>query len=227
MKKQFVLGMVLVTFLAAPVFAAVEVEVGSKIEETMKKVNTDVFGKANGATGLARTSQTMAEDKMFRELGVGGNDLMNIRKSLTGKPAAVEARLNSLATLVAARRIIPSLPADVGSSLNETTEALIQTLASADMSGMYESKAMDQQTREMVTEVNRKLESPDMVKKTLGMKKAAREEWTAFLKERSRLLTEVRPTPSGEDASLQALMNLKKLSKEAAIEKLRQMKECV
>lgn len=230
MKKQMMtIGLMIA--MASPAFA-----VGGKVtlQESLKdysgKVKETAFGKGvTSAKTLAETSQKQTQDKLINWLKLDGSEANRLSTSLNMDSAHRAERLDALASIVAVKEMIRGgSVADVNEakSLDAASTAAAQLLSHARLTGKMPAEMVkDLNSAELADTVSalKKLESlPESILVSFEMKE--RDSYTAIMNRHNEL---VNSNPkSSEENFVQAIMDVKKISKDKALELVRRLKDC-
>lgn len=234
MKKAFVIGMVaLATTMSLSVAQAVEVGGVKSVKESLidytKKIKEATFGKSGSAKGLSAQQMQMARDKMINELNLPAGKNNSLAMSLKSDSAKSEQRLEALATVVAAKKMaveISKRDAAEGKSIDEAATASAKLLANASLTGARNS-AKELNTAELsdTSAALTKLETlPEGI--LTRFSKEERDSYTKIIEKHDELI-ETGAKSTSEEAFVQAIMDVKKVDKAAALEIVRKLKECV
>ncbi|HRO66376.1 MAG TPA: hypothetical protein PL182_02300 [Pseudobdellovibrionaceae bacterium] len=245
MKSKLILGMVATTLIAATAFAgpaARGVNVSNIKAEMSKYTDTVVksylFGKGRtSASGLASQAAKIANDKAFDKFELRADEKSAVTTALTvsskegRSDVLVEKRLENLAALIGARKVGQSLKerseTDAqaeGQSLIDASNALMKTLANSIFKG---TKTTSQRlSKEEMSDSSKALEKLENISESVvRMDKSERDMYTAVEVKRDELLQTGKF--SGEEALVEAVMNVKSVDKAKAMEIVRKLKDCV
>ncbi|HEX7674742.1 MAG TPA: hypothetical protein VF412_11260 [Bdellovibrio sp.] len=233
MKKAFVIGMVALatTMSFSTSYAGVSgaKSVRESLVEYTKQIKEAAFGKGATAKGLSAQQAQAARDKMINELNLPSGKNNALAMSLMSDSAKSAERLDSLATVIAAKKMaveISKTDAAEGKSIDAAASASAKLLANASLTGARKSaKELNPSELTDTTQALTKLESlPEGI--LTRFSKAERDSYTQII-ERHDQLIETGAKSTSEEAFVQAIMDVKKVDKTKAMEIVRKLKECV
>lgn len=241
MNKKLILGMMAVVLMTsahamaqrANSAAALRTEMTKYIEEQVKP---HVFGSGKTtATGLAAQATRIANDKIINRLDLNGGDKANLQAALTLRAGdskgstVVETRLNNLTALLGAREIAKKNIDNVevrteAESILKASDALVKTIANSVFTrAKLKSDLLTKEEMDLTSTALDKLES--LGESVIKMDKAERDLYAAVEVKRDTLLQEGRL--GGEEALVTAIMQVRGISKEKAMEIVKKLKDCV
>lgn len=232
MRTKFVLGMMIATVMSVPAFArpALKAELTRAMEQN--KSHYLGAGRTN-ASGLAANAQSIANAKILNEMNLSSVERASVQSALAVNPQhpasakLVEARLENLAALAAARKVSDSLiakedPAEAA-SINQAVDTFVRSIANSVYTRAKTSSRLDKQEAQDAALATDKMEA--MGETVMKMDRAERDTYTAIEKKRNEILENGRL--SGEEALVEAIMNVKGVDKAKAMEMVRKLKDCV
>ncbi len=232
MKKQLIAGMLAIATIAAaaaPHFAHAATTKGAVKEalaDYSAKIKESAFGAGKTAKGLSAQQLKVARDKIIKELNLDGSKV----NSLSTAVAMDSGRLDALATIVAAKKMateVARTDASEAKSIEDAANATAKLLANSTLVGQNKSAAKDLDAAQLkeTTDSLVKLES---ITETILVRfdKAERDSFTQVLNKHDQLIDSGAKQTS-EEAFVQAIMDVKKVSKDKALEIVRKLKECV
>jgi hypothetical protein len=242
MKSKLIVGMLAMSFIAAPTFAApttaaAHAKTAKAVTEYKEKVRTSYFGKGvTKASALSAQAAKAAKDKVVADLELATNDRSKVAELLMVKEGdqaskdLADTRLDVLVGLSATRTLAKSWIASKdatarseGEALLASTDTLIQTLINSKLTGHRETSALLNKAELTLTkEATRNLEA---IADSIPTMKESGPIFVEVLARRNELLRDGRL--SAEEALLQSIMDVRKVSKEKAMEIIRKMKDCV
>lgn len=242
MKKAFVIGMVALSTTMSFSAAHAATTGGAKSAREMlidytKQVKENAFGNKNGsAKGISTQQAKVARDRMINELNLPSGVSNSLSIALTSDSAKATQRLESLATVVAAKKMaakIAEQDAAEGKSLDEAATASAKLLANSSLTGVQASVSGSRGAKNILNEAEMKEATAALDKlETLPeaimtrFNKSERDSYTQIL-ERHNQIVEAGSTRSSEEALIQAIMDVKKIDKSQALEIAKKLKECV
>lgn len=223
MKKAFVIGMVLVSAVTAQsAFAAGTA--AKPVMERLKDYNAEsrkhTFGTMS-AKELKGAQIETAKQKVIKQLAVGGLK-MSLASSLSGDPAMVKGRLDTLVTMVAAKRMSADLKSEnpkEAQSIDASINAQVELISNAML-------ISEKPTGDLVV-ANQALTKLTQIGGDIitGFDVQSRDSYTRVIKKTNELA--LRET-SLEEAMIKAVMAEKTNGDRAkAIELIKKLKECV
>lgn len=244
MKTKFIAGFVAITLSAAlagaaPAARAVTVEA---LRTQLTEYNNNIvkkllFGKDERgqiritSRGLAPEQMKAALDKALRNFEMAEGEKSGISNALaigTGDARITERRMDNIASLVGARKIGESLSAkpearEEGESIVNVSRALMKTIANS----IYtRSKPSTRLTEAETKDAGLALDRLEQISESvITMNRAERDMYAAVELKRDEILQ--RNQLNGEEALVEAIMQVKGVSKEKAMEIVRRLKECV
>ncbi|MEK2643805.1 hypothetical protein [Bdellovibrio sp. BCCA] len=234
MKKQLMIGMAALTMAMAfsPAHAAPVGGVKSAREalvEYSKQIKESAFGKGMTSKGLSAQQVKIAQDKIINELQLSSGKNNALSMALKADATKSTQRLDSLATIVAAKKMateISKSDAAEGQSISNAATATAKLIANSSLTGARTS-SKELNTTEMaeVTAALNKLESlPETI--LTSFSKAERDSYTQII-ERHDAILESGKKGSSEEAFVDAIMEVKKVDRTKALEIVKKLKECV
>lgn len=232
MKAKFVVGMLMITTMAAPAFAGVtpatiRTEMTKYIERDIKP---HVFGQGRtSADGLAANAQKIANEKILNRMDLSAAERTGVQSALSGDAKKVEQRLENLAALMGAREMAKSLiqkreAVDEAQSILEASKALTKTIANSVYSRTKDKS--DLLSKEELADAALAVDKMENLgEAVVKMDKSERDMYAAVENKRAELLDSGRF--SGEEALVEAVMAVKGVSKDKALEIVRKLKDCV
>lgn len=227
MKKQLLFGM-MAAVMSAPTLSFAAAPVKARLTEYLDKpVKEWVSGVKKKNATLADQAKAMGIDKAIAELKLDGAEASGLRTALTGPDGA--RNLESFAMIQGAAKFAKKqLETDSSNpeilSIKTRSEVLLKTLANSVYSGAKSSsKILGEADFAAAREAVRKIETmPEMI---LKMDLAEGKVWGEVLARRNELLATGKF--SAEESLVQAIMDVKTISKEKALEIVRRIKDCV
>lgn len=227
MKKALLIGMAALTATmafssayAAPVKSAKELLV-----EYTKTAREHVYGKAGSAKGVSDAVLADVKENLLKQLEMPSM-ASKLRPVLSGKAGA--ERMDNLVTIVAAKKMsveISKKDAAEGQSIDAAANASAKLISNADTVGAKKSSELNAQEAELVTTALQKAEGlPTRI--LTEFSKAERDSYTQVI-ERYDQLNQMGSKKSAEDNFVQAIMDIKKVDRNKALEIARKLKECV
>lgn len=242
MKKQFVIGMVLVSMLSVEAHAqrvshaAASAAVRAKLVEYMKEAKPRIFGGGRVTSkGLAAQARDFATSKAVEELPLDTNAKSGLVHALTvsrkNTAEMVEANYESLVVIVGARQLAkqliekqPELAEEAGSMM-KAADAALKAMSDSILIGSRPEVANFLSKAE-VSEISTALrKEATIVEAIMKMERAERDSWTQIIEKRTELVRQKAMSP--EEAYIRAIMEVKGVSREKALEILRKIKDCV
>ncbi|MBX2987940.1 MAG: hypothetical protein KF802_08580 [Bdellovibrionaceae bacterium] len=234
MKKQFIAGMLMIS-MTAPAFGA-----GMKgMPEYIKTVKEHVLGKdaagkaRTNAAGLAQQAHTIANDKIIKNFDLSSGEARGIRDSLTvsakNSKEQVEARLENLASLLAARnlakdRLSVQAEKEEAQSVLEATNAMVRIMALSSLKRQVAVKNnLTKAESDVAAEALDKYEA--LGEAVVSMNKAERDMYTKVALKTDELVQSGKFSP--EEALVESIMVAKGVDKAKALEIVKKLKECV
>lgn len=229
--KKYLLTVILVSATSA--FAAgtgKTMSVKEILTEQSKIAREKMYGKSGTAKGLSESSLKPAKDFILKELKMtDSKSSMQMNMALSGEGSA--ARMDSLVTVVAAKRLVPELSktnAEEAKAVDAAADATAKLIMNSSLLGAKQASAIkDLNASELalVRDSLSKLEqvAPNMI---VSFNKGEREAMTEVLVKLDELVAK-NPTKSYEENFIQAIMLKKGVSKEKALEIAKKLKECV
>lgn len=227
MKKALIIGMVAFTAsmafssaYAAPVKSSRELLV-----DYTKQAREHVYGKAGSAKGVNQTALGEVKENLLKQLEMPGM-ANKLRPVLSGKSGA--ERMDNLVTIVAAKKMsveIGKVDAIEAQSIDAAANASAKLIANADTVGAKKSTDLNAQEADLVATSLQKAEGlPTRI--LTEFSKAERDSYTQVI-ERYDQLNQMGSKKSAEDNFIQAIMEVKKVDRNKALEITRKLKECV
>ncbi|HEY8271467.1 MAG TPA: hypothetical protein VIG33_11315 [Pseudobdellovibrionaceae bacterium] len=233
MKKKFIVGMMIVTstlsFSAHAAGTAVEArparEVLKTYVEDVKKWAAKKIGENRASLPVGEKMKTEKAAEIFmEELKVPAADKTSI-KSAMGKSKNKKAFNDSLATIMATRRMTEGKSDVESKSLEEASDALIGVLADAkDIGSTANSKFFNEKTTDFAdttAALNKVVEMPD---KFILFDTKTRDQFTKALVKTRELSYK---SETYEEAFVKALMESQGIDRAKAMEIVRKLKDCV
>lgn len=220
---------------AAPSARAVSPEVLSKgLNDYEAVVKKYVLGANKvDATGMAPHAQKLVEEKIGSQLELRSDEIVNLRSVMASSDAksaaVVERRLDQLITLVAARKITKTMK-DNGKT-DENIESMFsasQAMTKTIMNSVFtRSKAKSATLKaEELADASLALDKLESLpSQVLKMEQGERDNYASVELKRSELLESGKF--SGEEALVEAIMQVRKVDKDEAMKIVRRMKDCV
>lgn len=233
MKKAFVFGMAaLVTTMSLSL--TVHAAPGAKpareaLVEYAKQVKAAAFGKGMTSKGLDAQKLKVAQDNIINELALPSGKNNALSMALKADPAKSAQRLDSLATIVAAKKMaaeIGKTDASEGTSIDAAATASAKFMANSSLTGARKS-AKDLSTAEL-TETTAALSKLETLPEAIltRFSKAERDSYTQII-ERHDQIVESGKRGTSEEAFVDAIMEVKGVDKAKAMEVVKKLKECV
>lgn len=238
MKKTVIIGLTLVTF-SMGAFAATNLssaQIKTKLTEYLDKdVKPTIFGKGkSSASGLASQAQKLATDKILTELSSDAAVRTALRNGLvvtkTSTAEIVEARLNSIASLIGAKKLAQELikngnNVEEAKSIDLSVNALTKLMANSDLISATSKYTLLQgnEVADAIAAV-RKMES--LGEAVVKMDKTDRDMYTKVA-EKTVELIENGKSKNLEESLVQAIMDVKSVDKAKALEIAKKLKDCV
>lgn len=237
MKKTVLIGLTLVTFSMGAFAASTNlssVQIRSKLTEYLDKdVKPAIFGKGiSSSKGLAAQAHKLATDKILTELSSDAATRNALRGSLVmqGKVTAdvVEARLNSIASLIGAKKVATELikngnNIEEAKSIDSSVTALTKLLASTDLVSAT-TKYTTLQSNEVSDAIAAVRKMETLGEAVVKMDKADRDMYT---KVAEKTVEKAQNGKNLEEALVEAIMDVKSIDKTKALEIARKLKDCV
>ncbi len=231
MKKGIVIGMLaLATTMSFTVASAAPVKTTREVlVDYTKQIKEAAFGKAMTAKGLSGQQVKVAQDKLINELQLSSGKNNSLAIALKSEPGKSAERLDSLATIVAAKKMateISKKDSAEGQSIDAAATASATLLANSALTGARKSgKELNAQEMAETTAALQKLETlPEAI--LTRFSKAERDSYTKII-ERHDQIIESGKKGSSEEAFIEAIMEVKKVDRAKALEVVRKLKECV
>lgn len=230
MKAKFIVGMMIaMTFTTGNAMAAgaAKVNVRDALVDYTAKVKAAAFGKATGATGLSGQSLTQARNMIIKEIELPGNKNASLNMSL-GDSSKVSSRLDALAVVVAAKKMSKSLEtsdAVQAKSISEAADAAALLIANSALTGNGVPKELSQAEFTLTSSALKKMETlPEAI--LTSFEGQSRDTVTSIIKRHDQLV-ESGSKSTSEEAFIQAIMDIKKVDKKAALEMAKKLENCV
>lgn len=236
--KNSKLGMIFMvtiisTSIASPMAFAAPGGKPATVRELMteysKQIKKSAFGGASSAKGLNAQAIKAAQDKMINELKLPASKANSLSIAIRSNPAGSQAKLEALATIVAAKKLATELQrtdAQQAKSLSEAADVSISFLSNSYLTGARkESSTLTQQEMTQTTEALKRLENVTELLLT-RFQSVERASYVKILAKHDSLIASGKKT-SSEEALVDAIMQEKGLSKEKAMELVRKLKDCV
>lgn len=239
MKKCFVIGMVaLATTLSFSVSYAVGGTGAKSVQESLvdytKQIKEFAFGQGGSAKGLSAQKAKIARDKLINELSLPSGKANSLALAMTSDSSKIAQRLESLATVIAAKKMsveVSKTDAVEGKSIEQSAMASAKLLANSSLTGAQTSAGhgghglLNSAEMSEVTLALSKLETlPESI--LTHYSRAERDSYTQIINKHDELV-ELGSQRSSEDAFVQAIMDVKKVNKDKALEIVKKLKECV
>lgn len=240
MKTKLILGMMTAAIMGFSMTAQADVRPGAvahertvkdQIEAYKKVVERYLYGKGSGGA-VGEQANDAHLSKTLSDLGVGAaekGNLTSILKSSKASDAAQASRWNKLMLLLTNRAFFRDTSSLQGEqkvdaeSRYKAADALIKLLANSDKIGARtKSDLLSETEMKEVRENFGKVE--ELIERILEMDPKSRDSYTKLLEAIVEKLKDNRN--SFEDAVIKALMEMKGLTKEQALELLRKLKLC-
>lgn len=234
--KNYKLGMIMMatlfsTSIAPMAYAApaAKASVKEMMTEYAKEIKRSAFGGASSAKGLNAQAAKLAQDKMINELNISSAKANSLTVALRSNSASTSARLDALATIVAAKKLgneLQKTDAQQGKSLLEAADVSINFLANSYLTGARKKgTTLSQAEMTLTTEALRKLENVTELLLT-RFQSQERASYVKILQKHDSLIASGKKG-SSEEALVEAIMLEKNVSKEKALEMVKKLKECV
>lgn len=249
MKTKFIAGFVALSLTAvmanaAPSARAVTVEsVRTKLTEyNNNEVKKYLFGKdekgqiRQTSRGLSPEQMKVALDKAMRNLDLAEGEKSGVTNAIvigSGEAktvAATERRIDNIASLVGARKVGQSMAEKgdeatraEGESLVNASRALMKTIANSIYTRSKPSTRLNEAESKDAGLALDKLEQ--ISESVVTMNKSERDTYAAVELKRDEILQ--RNQLNGEEALVEAIMQVKGVNKEKAMEIVRRLKDCV
>ncbi len=235
MKKQMIMGMtVLAVSLSFSIHAVAGATAGKSLKETMADYKEDmkkVIEKSLNQNNMSLEQAKAAREKIVAEVKMDEGKRDSLVSALSGNGDLAKQRLDSLATIIAVQKMVPGIsaknPAE-GQSLNDASKAAAQLIADANLTGAarpQDVKTLNSLELSDTTAALKKLETlPEAF--LIRFESTERDSYTQVLNKRAELVDSAKYA-SSEEAFVQAIMDVKKVSKDKAMEIVRKLKECV
>ncbi len=238
MKKAFVIGMVLISasFSMSTAHAVGAKSVSESLIDYTRQVKDFAFGKGASAKGLSNQKAKIARDKLISELGLPSGKANALSIAISSDSARSSQRLENLATVIAAKKMAGQISQNdptEGSSIDAAASASAKLLANSSLTGANVSvsgsrggvKMLSENEMSDTTAALTKLEElPEVI--LTKFSKAERDSYTQIINKHDELI-ELGTKRSSEEALVQAIMDVKKVDKEKALELVKKLKECV
>ncbi|WP_374034528.1 hypothetical protein ACES2I_00820 [Bdellovibrio bacteriovorus] len=233
MKKAFVFGMAaLVTTMSLSL--TVHAAPGAKpareaLVEYTKQVKAAAFGKRMTSKGLDAQQLKVAQDNIINELALPSGKNNALSMALKADPAKSAQRLDSLATIVAAKKMAAEISkndANEGQSIDAAATASAKLMANSSLTGARKT-AKDLNAAEL-TETTAALSKLETLPEAIltRFSKAERDSYTQII-ERHDQIVESGKRGTSEEAFVDAIMEVKGVDKAKAMEVVKKLKECV
>lgn len=234
MKKALVMGMVLVSMgtaqlslAAGPAKAPREVMV-----EYVKKSQEAFFGKGGSAQKVSEATLNQAKKSLIRELDVPGlkgtQAMRSMMTSLSGE--AGKNRMDALVTIVAVKKLKSTLEATdaaEAASIDRAANAMAKMISDSYLVGAKtEIATLKAEEVTVVRESLAKLEKlpADII---MQFSKAERDSFSTIMEKYNELKDSSNGTKSVEELFVDAIVEVKKETREQAMERVRKLKDCV
>jgi hypothetical protein len=233
MKKGFIIGMLAlsatVAFSTAHAAGATGAKAPREALADYTKTVKEHFAKMGANKGVNSQNRSNIEKIVEQDLGLSGAKKAALLTSLTGSDAAVSARMEGLASIVAAKKMsadIAKTDKAEADSIQAAAEASAKMLANSSLVGS--TKEVATLKGEELTSVRQGLSKIETLAGDILVKfsKAERDSYTKVL-EKYDELAETGTKGSAEEAFVQAIMDVKKVDRAKALETVRKLKECV
>lgn len=234
--KNYKVGMIMVATVLSTTFAPMAyagTAKGASVKELMteyaKEIKRSAFGGASSAKGLSAQASKAAQDKMIKELDISSAKANSLTVALRSNAAATGARLEALATIVAAKKLSKELSKtdpQQGKTLSEAADAAIGFLSNSYLTGARKSGTdLNAQEMALTSQALKRLENVTELLLT-RFESQERESYVKILKRHDDILASGKKG-SSEEALVDAIMVEKKVTKEQAMEMVKKLKDCV
>lgn len=229
MKKGFVIGMIALASTLAFSSAHAAATAAKAPREALASYTKDMkdyFVKIGANKGINSQNRATIDKMLEQDLGISGVQKSNLMNSLSGSDAKMAARMDGLASIVAAKKLSVDLATTdkaEADSISAAALASVKMLANSNLVGATkETATLKGDNLILVREGIVKAESlaGDILVK---FSKAERDSYTKVLEKYDELASK----GSAEEAFVQAIMDVKGVSREKALETVRKLKECV
>lgn len=234
MKKQIIMGVIALATvgsfsITATAAGAAKVSVKEALADYSAKIKEAAFGAGRTAKGLSGQQIKIAEDKIIGELKLDGAKSNSLSMALSADSNLTAQRLDNLATIVAAKRMateISKTDAAEGQSIDAAASASAKLIANSSLTGARKSvKELNTQELADTTAALQKLESlPESI--LTRFDGSERDSYTQILNRHDEII-DSGVKSSSEEAFIQAIMDVKKVDKQKAMEIVRKLKDCV
>jgi hypothetical protein len=205
------------------------------LQESVKtysdKVKETAFGKGvASAQGMTELAQKQSQDKLINWLKLDGTEANKLSVAMNMDSAARASRLDTLASIVAVKEMVR------GGSVTDPAEAAsLDKAATASAKLLVHARLTGKMPVEMVKDLNgaelndttlalKKLETlPESILVSFDLKE--RDSYSEILARHDELTNG--NAKSSEENLVQAIMDVKKITKDKALELVRRLKECV
>ena len=231
MKKAFVVGMVVVSTLAANVSFAAGVAKAPRevLMEYTKQSKEALFGKGGSAKTMSEASANQVKQTLIKELNLSSSKAASMKSALSGE--AGKARLENLVTIIAAKRLsvesISKTDAAEATSIEKAADASAGLIANSVLIGAVKDSAIPMKAEELslVRESLGKLEtlSGEVL---VNFSRAERDSYTQIMT-KLETMAESGQVKSYEEAFITSIMEVKKVDRTKALEIVKKLKECV
>lgn len=224
------------TAVAAPARPTVSEGTIARLREYDQASKTHLFGPS-GVHGKAPQALRMFSETLLPKLQLKDqSQITALKAALTvnpadpSSPARVERQLDALVSVAAARQVAVKMQEKPGFEnevklINESADAVLKTVEnsiytrSADVSKLSAEERAQQENLSLAVE---KLES--LTGQIIGMKGSAREIFQEVALKRDELLASGKFT--GEEALIQSIMSVRKVSREDALKIAEKLRTC-
>ncbi|WP_413289629.1 hypothetical protein [Bdellovibrio sp. HCB337] len=227
MKKQFIVGMMIVTsaftmnaHAAGPTAAKSMREV---LVDYVKDIKKYAFGGKTSAAELTSQQSKKAQDQLMKDLDMSVQQKDSVNLVITASKDKKAGILNSLATILGAKKMVSGKSDAESTSIANAADAGVKMLAIAPLVG-YTKKSTILSEKEM-TETSEALDKlAAMPEQFITFETKSRDSFTNVIN-KLESATNKRPE-SVEEAFVKLIMEQYGLTKDQAMAKVRQLKDC-
>lgn len=241
MKKKLVIGMVALAAVLS--YSGAQAAGAKSLREVLvdytRTVKDARFGKDIDAKNIEAKRSKEVKEQLIKDLDLPAREAQDLSMSVHADPAKVAQRLESLATIVAAKklaedpRIKTSSEVEAKSILDAATasEKVLKNsllVGARKSSGGPRGKEALLSTTEMseTTLALNKLETlPESI--LTKFSKSERDSYSQIINRYDEIVQRPQEVQSAEEAFVKAIMDVKKVDKEKALEIVKKLKECV
>lgn len=228
MKKQFIVGMMLMTTAVSFNVHAAGVKGTETARESIKRYvdNMKKFASEVKAPSADLRSQQVAKalDTTVDQLNISGGEKASIKSLIANSKNNQAALTGSLAAIIGAKSATAGKKGDAEStSIDKAADAALNLMSNAVLVGAKEtsSSLSPKELAETRDALKKLISMPD---KFITFETKERDSYTNIIMKADELSTK---SETYEDAFVKAIMENQKVSKDKALEIVRKLKECV